>query len=223
MYKRILSFVKEEKIPKICQESTIVPNLYYGVKTDVMADTFTGLVFLNDRTNSSNSIIINYEKDIYEINSLTPQNGTPKKMPESTLKGFYSLKYTNGPTPDSGCTMDGQRTTYKYIIKDGYIYNIVVIVNVTLYCDKQITSSTTIEDINGHITGVKVINKMSQGIGVYTPPTNCASSKYNKYSNVHMVETYDASGEWNFILTDFSKATTTGSSNNIYPVNLGKA
>jgi hypothetical protein len=45
--------------------------------------------------------------------------------------------------------------------------------------------------------------------------------RFNKYTNIHMVENYSDDGKWNNIITDFKNATLVGSSNDIYPTNLG--
>ena len=204
MMKRILYF--PHQIPYRYPTSSLPPNIYYAVPTEIGSENFVGLIFNNSNTDS-NSIILNYEKPLYYIPSMnTIQN--------ATLRGFYSLKYENTGT---GSILKGQRTTYKYIPYNGYIYNIVVIVNVELECSKPITETTTINDINGNIIGVKIINKSGLDIGVYTPGS---LSKYNKYSKVTMKETYSPDNKWNYILTDFSNAEIIGSSNNIYPTYL---
>jgi hypothetical protein len=204
MMKRIMYF--PQNITYQPYTSSLPPSIYYAVPTEIGSENFVGLIFNNSNTNS-NSIILNYEKPLYYIPSMTV-------IQNATLRGFYSLKYEN---TGSGSILKGQRTTYKYIPYNGYVYNIVVIVNVELECIKPITDTTTIDDINGNIIGVKIINKSGLDIGVYTPGTR---SKYNKYSKVTMKESYSPDNKWNYILTDFSNAEIIGSSNNIYPTYL---
>ena len=57
---------------------------------------------------------------------------------------------------------------------------------------------------------------MSEGITVNMP-----DGRFNKYTNIHMTENYSDDGKWNNIITDFKNATLVGSSNDIYPTNLG--
>ena len=137
-----------------------------------------------------------------------------KIIPNATLKGFYFLKYEN--TNDGKSILKGQRTTYKFIPYNGYVYNLVVIVNVELICSNPITINTKLNDVNGNIEGVKIINKSGIDFGVYTPGT---ISKYLKLTNVTMNETYK--NGLNYIFTDFSNAKVSGSSENIYPTIIG--
>ena len=186
-------------------------SILYGVPTEIGATTFTGLVFLNNVDSLSNSLVLNYEKPLYYINSLTQTNYPTQIIPGATLKGFYSLTYVNNV--DGTCTLTGQRTTYKYIpYLNSYIYNVTVGVNVVLTSRIQITKNTTLAEINGNITKVQIVNKMAQGISTYTPGGN-----FDKFGGVQLEETYTSNGQWNYIFTNFNNAYIIGSSNNIYP------
>jgi len=194
------------------------PSIFYSVPTEMQAretKSFKGIIFLNKgaETENSNSIVLNYEKDFY----YTPAEPSRTKIPSSTLKGFYSVRYTNSSEeqPPSS-TLVGQRTTYKQITINKYVYNIIVSVNVELQLGIRITSNVTADDVNNNVSGVKILNKMSQGITVNMP-----NGSFNKYTNVHMTENYTDNGKWNNIITDFKNATLVGSSNDIYPTNLG--
>ena len=219
MEKWIITFYKEkpppQNPPKIIKNP---PSIFYSVPTEMQANTtesFKGIVFLNKGkdTPNSNSIVLNYEKDLY----YTPAEPVPTQIPLSTLKGFYSVRYTNSSDDElASSLLVGQRTTYKQISLYGYIYNIIVSVNVELKLGIRITSDVTAKDINNNISGVKILNKMSEGITVNMP-----DGRFNKYTNIHMVENYSDDGKWNNIITDFKNATLVGSSNDIYPTNLG--
>jgi len=220
MEKWIMTFYRERQVepkpvPTIPKNP---PSIFYSVPTELQANetqSFKGIVFLNKGldTPNSNSIVLNYEKDFY----YTPAEPIQTQIPFSTLKGFYSVKYTNSSDDEPASSLlVGQRTTYKQISLHRYIYNIIVSVNVELKLTIRITSDITAKDINDNVGGVKILNKMSEGITVNMP-----DGRFNKYTNVHMVENYSDNGKWNNIITDFKNATLVGSSNDIYPTMLG--
>lgn len=192
--------------------------IYYAVPTDVGTNsTFTGIIFPNTNE-KQNSIILNYVKPIYYDNSLNPNFVPTQQIPNSILKGFYSLTYENNNNNNTS-TLTGQRTTYKYIpYNNGYIYNMVVSVNVILQCNILITPNLSVDDLNGSITSLQVVNKMAQGISVYTPNGN-----FDKFDGVQLAETYSQNGNWNFLYTNFDNAFISGSSNNIYPYTITQA
>ena len=189
-------------------------NIAYKVQTDVGTDAepntaFTGVIF--NPLGITNSLILNYEKPIYYLDGtqiVSPTQGA------ATLTGFYSLTYKND-SPSSGvATLTGQRTTYKYIpYRNGYIYNVSVGVNVVLEYKGTISSSTNADDFNKKIRKVKIVNKMAQGVSTYTP-----SGIFDKFSGVQLEESYSEDNKYNFILTNFDKASIAGSSSNVtYP------
>lgn len=188
-------------------------NITYAVPTDVGKNsTFTGLIFPTNKNAQKNSLVLNYVKPVYYINSLTPIEPPTQKIPDATFKGFYSLTYENDYVNNTS-TLSGQRTTYKYIpYTNGYIYNVTVGVNVKIKCNTIITTDTTLADIDGNISSVQIINKMAQGVSTYTPDGN-----FDKYGGVQLEETYSSDGNWNYITTNFNNAVISGSSNNIYP------
>lgn len=191
-------------------------NILYAVPTDVGTNSsFTGLIFINNENSPKNSLVLNYEKPVYYINSITQSESPTQVIPNALLKGAYSLTYENNYT-NSTSTLTGQRTTYKYIpYSNGYIYNVTVDTNVILECNKLITTNTKVSDINGNISSVQIINKMAQGISTYTP-----TGSFDKFEGVQLDETYTSDGNWNYIFTNFNNASISGSSNNIYPYTI---
>jgi len=188
-------------------------NIIYAVPTDVGSNsTFTGLLFPTNINSKKNSVVINYIKPVYYINSLTPAEPPTQQIPDATFKGNYTLTYENDYATNTSI-LTGQRTTYKYIpYINGYIYNVTVGVNVILKCNVAITSDTKVEDINGNISSVQIINKMAQGVSTYTP-----SGNFDKYGGVQLQEDYSSDGNWNYVNTNFDNAVLAGSSTNIYP------
>ena len=191
-------------------------NIYYAVPTDVgNGATFTGLVFPNSSDYVKNALVLNYIKPIFYIDSLTPSAPPTIPIPNAVLKGTYNLTYENNYANNTS-VLTGQRTTYKYIpYKNGYIYNATVSVNAVLTCKTIITPNTKVEDINGNISKVTIINKMSVGLSSYTP-----SGNFDKYNGVQLEESYPPGNKWNYIFTNFNNASIGGSSTNIYPINL---
>jgi hypothetical protein len=196
-------------------------NIYEAVKTDLGNNSsFTGLIVnpVNQLTPSgeeTNSIIINYVKDIYSTNSLSPTQLPPTQiLTENGLKGFYSLTFLNDLSNNTS-VLTGQRTSYKIFLYNGYTYNILVNVNVTIQCNILINTTTTVKDINGSFTSIVINNKMAQGVSTYTP-----SGSFDKYSGVNLTESYSTNGDWNYLYTNFDNASISGSSNNIYPYNV---
>ena len=193
-------------------------NISYAVQTEINLNNidngFTGVIF-NPLAGESNSLILNYKKFIYYLDGtkiVSPTQGP------ATLTGFYSLTYQNN-FPSSGvATLTGQRTTYKFIpYINGYIYNVVVGVNVIIEYNGNIISSgqnvTTYEDFNSKITSVQIVNKMAQGVSTYTP-----NGSFDKFSGVQLEESYTPDNKLNIILTNFDKASISGSSSNVtYP------
>ena len=187
-------------------------NISYAVPTDVgSSSTFTGLVFPNNDDFDRNTLILTYEKPVYYLDSLTQPFPPITVIPNATLNGYYSLTYVNNM--DGTSTLTGQRITYKYIpYKNVFIYNVTVSTNVVLACNILITKNTKVDDINGNISTVTIINKMAQGISTYTP-----QGKFDKYAGVELLEKYTPDGKWNYIYNSFDRASISGSSNNIYP------
>ena len=186
-------------------------NIAYAVQTDISPSTsFTGVIFNPlGPGETTNSLILNYEKDVYKLDRSSKIDG-------ATLKGFYSLTYTNNSP--SSATLTGQRTTYKFIpYSNGYIYNVVVSVNVIIEYNATIQTTgeykTTFDDFNTNITSVTIVNKMAQGVSTYTPNGN-----FDKFSGVQLEESYTPDNKYNLIFTNFDKASISGSSSNVnYP------
>jgi hypothetical protein len=193
-------------------------NFYEAVPTDVGSNaTFTGVLVNPNQTDNpdTNSLIINYEKDIYYTNTLNPTQPAPTQIISSKgLTGFYNLTYKNN-TSGSGSLLNGQRTTYKKLTLNGYIYNIIVSVSVTINCSQTITSNTKKSDLDDTFTSITINNKMSQGISTYTP-----SGNFDKYAGVVLTEDYSPDGNWNYLYINFDNASISGSSTNIYPYNI---
>ena len=184
-------------------------NIAYAVQTDISPSTsFTGVIFNTTVGGDKNSLILNYEKDVYKLDTISKIDG-------ATLKGFYSLTYTNNSNNSNNtATLTGQRTTYKFIpYSNGYTYNVVVSVNVVITYVGSISTATTFDDFNTNITSVTIVNKMAQGVSTYTPNGN-----FDKFSGVQLEESYTPDNKYNLIFTNFDKASISGSSNNVtYP------
>jgi hypothetical protein len=191
-------------------------NIEYAVQTDISSSSepntsFTGVIY-NTGAEGKNSLILNYEKLLYNIDIFPPTVIPTTRIQNATLTGFYSLTYKNNS--NNTATLTGQRTSYKYIpYSNGYIYNVVVCVNVIIEYKGTISTSTTYEDFNKNITKVTIVNKMAQGVSTYTP-----NGTFDKFSGVQLKEAYSPDGKWNYISTNFDKASISGSSSNVtYP------
>ena len=190
-------------------------NIAYAVQTDISPSTsFTGVIFNTTVGGDKNSLILNYEKPLYYINIFPPTVIPITTIPNATLTGFYSLTYKNNYPSSGFATLTGQRTSYKYIpYSNGYIYNVVVSVNVVITYVGSISTATTYDDFNNNIKNVTIVNKMAQGVSTYT-----ANGTFDKFSGVQLKEAYSPDGKWNYISTNFDKASISGSSNNVtYP------
>ena len=187
-------------------------NIYDAVETDVGTNsTFTGV--LVNYNGGSNSLLINYEKDIYSTNTLSPTQSPPSQIiAENGLTGFYCLTFKNNESNNTS-VLSGQRTTYKIVpYPNGYTYNIIIFANVTIQCKVKILPNTTTTDLNGQFESITINNKMAQQISSYSP-----SGTFDKYGGVLLNETYSSDGNWNYLYTNFDNAFLTGQSKNIYP------
>ena len=187
-------------------------NIYEAVITDVGTNsTFTGV--LVNYNGDSNSLLINYEKDIYTTNTLSPTQSPPSQIiAENGLKGFYTLTFKNNDLTNTS-VLTGQRTSFKILTDpNGYTYNIIVIANVTIQCNVQISTTTTKSDLDGQFASISINNKMAQTISTYSP-----SGTFDQYGGVVLNETYSPDGNWNYLSINFDNGFLLGQSSNIYP------
>jgi hypothetical protein len=215
-------------------------NLYEAIRCDVNPYTESGIygiifpVYISSVSKpNSGTCVISFEKQIYPVNSLDPNQTPPDKnnpYPNSTVKAFYNLNYTNLNGTETNVPIGaksflrGIRTSYKFVPNvngTGIDYNIVVLANVEIYCNKIIDPS---DPSTQHLVFLSetFLNKSGQSISTY----NNNTKEYIKFDGVSLTQTFsnNSSGtNWNYLYTDFTNSTVGGSSTVLtYPYTINQ-
>ena len=198
-------------------------NITFVFKTSLGNQSeFNGLIVSAPEQTSDNSIllIITDKKIIYDITLepiLNSNHLATLNVIASNYGGSYGSITIDGVVYSSltpASVLSCNRVSYIQLPMHRFIYKLKILTHVKYFCDIPITPRTTLDQIKKSIQNFEVIDKTIMSVNVVSETDNILSS----FQGVRIAEQYTDDYLLDYISLDFTHASPTGSTMNIYPV-----